>query len=100
VGKYITVVDSLSFLPSLSNFLNSSHSFILVVAVTMLSLLTLSATFAAVGATVLPIPDIVKYASYLKGFDNPIVAPTVGGHGICIQGNIPVQASAMNTQYE
>ncbi|PVH82273.1 hypothetical protein DL98DRAFT_456751 [Cadophora sp. DSE1049] len=37
-------------------------------------------------------------ADITKGFENPIVVPSVGGHATCIVGSIPVSASAMNTQ--
>ncbi len=48
----------------------------------------------AVGATVLPIPDIVKYASYLKGFEELVVVPTVCGmefasRAICLSRPLP-----------
>jgi hypothetical protein len=35
------------------------------------------------------------YASLLKGFSNPIITPSLGGHATCIQGDIPVTASAL-----
>lgn len=57
----------------------------------MASLLALSVAFLAVSAA----PSTL---GYLKGFQNPVIIPSVGGHASCIQGNIQVSASALNTQ--
>jgi len=56
----------------------------------MISLLALSAMVFAVSAA--PV-----FQDLIKGFVNPIIVPSVGGHATCIQGDIAVTASAMNT---
>ncbi|CZT50457.1 uncharacterized protein RSE6_11442 [Rhynchosporium secalis] len=44
-------------------------------------------------------PNIITdFKSFTKGFQKPLILPSVGGHATCILGNIPVQASAMNTE--
>ncbi|CZR54593.1 uncharacterized protein PAC_04477 [Phialocephala subalpina] len=58
----------------------------------MVSSLALGASFA-VGASALPNPT-----QYFAGFNNAIVSSTLGGAATCIQGTIPVAASAMNIQ--
>jgi len=57
----------------------------------MLSLLALSVGFATVSVA----PGFPRFTS---GFSNPIIVPSIGGHATCVQGNIPVTASALNTQ--
>jgi len=37
-------------------------------------------------------------SSYLNGFKNPRVSSSSGGHAVCIEGSIPVTASANNTK--
>lgn len=44
------------------------------------------------------LPGASSYQPRTAGFQNPSLIPSVGGHAICIQGNISVQTSAMNIQ--
>ena len=62
----------------------------------MLSYLILGAS-ATLGAATF-IPQIPNWDKFSSGFDGAMLVPSVGGHATCIQGNIPVYASAMNTQ--
>lgn len=55
----------------------------------MLSLFALSAGFAAVSAAP---------SNLFSGFEDPTIVCSAGGHATCVQGVIPVAASAMNTQ--
>lgn len=58
----------------------------------MVSSIVLGASLA-VSASALPNPT-----QYFGGFHNAIVSTTLGGAATCIQGTIPVEASAMNIQ--
>lgn len=51
---------------------------------------------ATIGAASI-IPNFPNWDKYSSGFNAAILVPSVGGHATCIQGNIPVQASALNT---
>jgi hypothetical protein len=57
----------------------------------MVPALALGASLA-IGASALPNP------LYAAGFLNPTFTSTYGGAGTCIQGTIPISASAMNVQ--
>ena len=43
-----------------------------------------------------PARDPTVSEGYKSGFENPTITRSVGGHAICIQGIIPVEAAAMN----
>lgn len=41
-------------------------------------------------------PILQDFTSYEAGFTNPAIVPSAGGFAICVQGDIPVTASAKN----
>ncbi|TVY84153.1 hypothetical protein LSUE1_G001650 [Lachnellula suecica] len=58
----------------------------------MLPALVLGASAALAGASAIP-----SWETYATGFNAAVPVLSAGGHADCIQGNIPVAASAMNT---
>ncbi|KAK3080770.1 hypothetical protein LTS18_013317, partial [Coniosporium uncinatum] len=60
----------------------------------MRSFLLLSSVAAAAQAA----SEYQFSSSYLNGFNNPRISSSTGGHAVCIEGSIPITASANNTK--
>jgi hypothetical protein len=66
----------------------------------MRSTTLLAATLLGNTAFAAPNGSKQEYAQYMKGFKNPTVSTSEGGHAICINGIVEVDASADNVKID